>query len=64
MGVDSGRLRDLDKAGFQRYRCSVPATTMSTWRPPHCAQMSHSRHSGTGVSGPHRSAVSAATGSA
>jgi len=44
-------------------RRSVPVTTMSTCRPPHPEQTSRSRHSGTVVWTPYRSAISAASGS-
>ena len=61
--VDSGQPGDLDRGAINRYRRSVPVTTMSTLRPPHREQTSRSRHSGTAVSAPYRSAISAASGS-
>jgi hypothetical protein len=49
---------------FWLHRRSVPVTTISTFRLPHLPQTSRACQSGTVVSAPYRSAISAGSGSA
>jgi hypothetical protein len=50
------------ECGHRGYRRSVPLTTMSTSRPPHCEHTSRSRHSRTSIFAPYRRACSARIG--